>query len=106
MTEHITAGPVIETVELHVTEGAEEAFETAVAEAAALFREQGATSFRLTRQVEEPQRYRLLVGWARIEDHTVGFRESEAFPAWRALVSPHLAEPPAATHWADVVGVD
>lgn len=97
------AGPVTEMVELHVAEGAAEAFEAAVAEAAELFRAKHATSFQLVRQVEDPARYRLMIGWRTLEDHTVGFRESEAFAAWRALVTPHLAQPPAATHWADVV---
>ena len=45
-------GPVMESVRLHVAEGAEEAFEAAVEEAAPMFREHGATSFRLLRQVE------------------------------------------------------
>jgi len=97
-----TAGPVVESVELHVATGAEAAFEAAVAEAEPLFRGKGATSFALSRQTEDPARYRLLVGWRTIEDHTVGFRESDAFPAWRALVTPHLAQPPAATHWSAV----
>ncbi|GGK53647.1 antibiotic biosynthesis monooxygenase [Micrococcus flavus] len=96
-------GPVMESVRLHVAEGAEESFEAAVAEAAPMFREHGATSFRLLRQVEEPQHYRLLVGWPRIEDHTEGFRNSPAFPAWRALVSPHLVKTPEATHWTDIL---
>lgn len=97
-----TAGPVVESVELHVAAGAEAAFEAAVAEAEPLFRDGGATSFALSRQVEDPAHYRLLIGWRTLEDHTVGFRESDAFPAWRALVTPHLAQPPAATHWSAV----
>ena len=43
------------------------------------------------------------MGWPRIEDHTEGFRNSPAFPAWRALVSPHLVKTPEATHWTDVL---
>lgn len=96
-------GPVTESVRLHVAEGANEAFEAAVEEAAPLFRQHGATSVRLLRQVEQPQHYRLLVGWQRIEDHTEAFRNSPAFPAWRALVSPHLVKAPEATHWTDVL---
>ncbi|MDY6055000.1 antibiotic biosynthesis monooxygenase [Micrococcus sp.] len=103
MTTHTAPeGPVTEMVELQVAEGAAEAFEAAVAEAEPLFREHGATSFILRRQVEEPQRYRLLVDWPTIEAHTVDFRESEAFPAWRVLVTPHLAQAPQATHWTAV----
>lgn len=97
------SGAVVEMVELHAAEGAGEALEAAVAEAAELFRGKGATSFVLSRQVEEPGHYRLAIGWRSIEDHTVGFRESEAFGAWRALVTPHLAQAPAATHWTDAL---
>ncbi|WP_217565521.1 antibiotic biosynthesis monooxygenase, partial [Micrococcus sp. GbtcB5] len=73
--------------------GAEAASEAPLAEAAPLFRDGGATSFALSRQVEDPARYRLLIGWHTREVHTVAFRESAAFHAWRALVTPHLAQP-------------
>ena len=52
--------------------------------------------------MEDPARYRLLIGWRTLEDHTVAFRESDSFLAWRALVTPHLAQLPAATHWSAV----
>ncbi|EYD77930.1 Antibiotic biosynthesis monooxygenase [Rubellimicrobium mesophilum DSM 19309] len=41
--------------------------------------------------------------WASLEDHTVGFRGSEAFTQWRALVSPHFAAPPVVTHSEEVL---
>ena len=48
--------------------------------------------------VEFPQRYRLIVDWDTIEHHTVGFRESEDFQRWRALVGEHFAAAPAVEH--------
>jgi heme-degrading monooxygenase HmoA len=53
--------------------------------------------------IEDPSRYRLLVRWATLEDHTEGFRNSDAFPRWRALVSPFFASPPVVTHSEEVV---
>ena len=41
----------------------------------------------LRRSIEIPNRYRLLVGWETLENHTVDFRESDDFQTWRGLVS-------------------
>lgn len=90
---------ILETAELAVQPGHEVPFEAAVAEARALFMASaGCEGLALHRVVETPGLYRLLVRWATLEDHTVGFRGSEAFTAWRALVTPHLAAPPSVTH--------
>ncbi len=35
-----------------------------------------------------------------LEDHTVGFRNSQAFADWRALVGPFFAAPPEVEHGA------
>jgi hypothetical protein len=34
-----------------------------------------------------------------VEAHTVGFRSSERFQRWRALVGPFFAAPPAVEHY-------
>ena len=48
-------------------------------------------------------RYRLVVGWTTLEDHTVHFRGSEAFQSWRALVGEFFAAPPQVEHMNTVV---
>ena len=53
---------------------------------------------KLQRGIEHPGRYRLVVGWDRVEDHMVTFRESPAFQQWRALVGPYFASPPSVEH--------
>ena len=84
---------------MEVVVGAEEAFEAAVKEAAQYFQPaQGCRSLKLERSVEHPSRYRLVVGWDRVEDHMVTFRESDGFQRWRALASPHFASPPRIEH--------
>lgn len=95
---------ILETAELAVRPGREEAFEAAVREAMPLFvGSPGCQGLSLHRVVETPGLYRLLVRWETLEDHTVGFRGSEAFQAWRALVTPHLAAPPAVSHSESVL---
>ncbi len=74
-------------------------FETAVADARPLFEAaKGFVSFALERSIENPERYRLVIGWQTLENHMVDFRNSEGFTAWRALASPFFVNPPAVEH--------
>ena len=63
----------------------------------------GFRSLTLHRGVENPDRYLLLIGWDRVEDHTVGFRGSDAFTRWRAEIGPFLDGDPEVDHY-DPVG--
>lgn len=75
------------------------AFEAAVAGCAPFFRAaHGCHSMRLEHEIEDPSRYRLVVGWETVEDHMVGFRGSPAFAEWRAAVGPFFAAPPEVVH--------
>lgn len=75
--------------------------ERAVAAAAPLFQAApGCLSFKLEREIENPSRYRLIIGWESIEHHTVGFRNSEAFQKWRELAGPCFAAPSEVVHVA------
>jgi hypothetical protein len=38
------------------------------------------------------------VAWATMEDHTVRFRNSEAFSKWREIVGPHFSKAPQVKH--------
>ena len=90
---------VLEIAQIEVKAGHEEAFEAGVGKAAELFhRAKGCRSMALERSVEVPTRYRLMVRWETLENHTVDFRESADFQAWRALVSEHFAAPPQVEH--------
>lgn len=94
---------IFEVVELEIKSGAEAAFEAAVAEAAPHFRSaKGCRSMDLQHVIEDPSRYRLVIGWDTVEDHMVTFRNSDGFHAWRALASPHFAAPPQLVHVAKV----
>lgn len=90
---------VFESAEILVKAGKEAEFEAGVAQAAPLFRRaRGCLSLVLQRGIENPRAYRLLVRWETLEDHTVHFRSSEDFQAWRALVGHCFDGPPVVTH--------
>ncbi len=90
---------ITEIAQIDVKEGCEAAFEAAFAKARDLFGvSKGFHGFELHRSIEKPQRYRLLVKWETLENHTVDFRGSEQFTQWRALVGPFFASPPEVEH--------
>src|SRR3978361_1443590 len=84
--------------------GAEKDFEAAVAKARPLFlRAKGGKGFELHKSIEKPSRYRLIAKWETLENHTVDFRGSEDFTAWRGLVGQYFAAPPEVEHTETVV---
>ena len=96
------AAGVLEVALIDVTAGSEDAFTEAYAQAAMLVGQTpGCRSMRMTRGIETPARFVLLVEWDSVEAHE-DFRSSERFAGWRALVGPHFAGPPHVEHFADV----
>lgn len=92
---------VIETAEITVTDP--EGFEAAVALAQPHFlAAAGCLGLSLHRVIETPHVYRLVVTWRSLEDHTVTFRGSEGFQAWRRLAAPFFAKAPVVTHTTSV----
>jgi heme-degrading monooxygenase HmoA len=95
---------VLEIAQIDVKPGMEDAFEAGVREATPLFkRAKGCTGLSLQRSAEKPQRYRLFVQWATLENHTVDFRESADFQEWRKLVGHTFATPPEVEHVNEVL---
>jgi len=62
----------------------------------------GCRSVRLTRSVESPGRFYLLVEWDSLESHEHGFRRTDRLPRWRELFEPYYATPPVVEHAVDV----
>lgn len=62
----------------------------------------GCRSVRMTRGVESPSRFVLLVEWDSVQAHQENFRGTERFSQWRALLGPHFAGPPTVEHFIDV----
>ncbi len=88
-----------EIAQIEVKPGDETAFEAAVRKAVPLFkRSRGCKGMQLQRSVEFPSRYRLVVDWESVADHTVHFRGSEEFKEWRKLVGEYFASSPVVEH--------
>ena len=94
----------LEIAQIDVKAGREADFEAGVKKAAPLFsRAKGCRGLELQRSVEKPRRYRLFVKWETVENHTVDFRGSEDFKAWRALVGDCFESSPEVEHTTQVV---
>jgi len=90
---------VLEIAQIDVKQGMEAQFEAKVAEAMPVFRRaKGCRSMALHRSAELPNRYRLMVEWETLENHTVDFRQSQDFQEWRRLVGPCFESPPHVEH--------
>ncbi|WP_425956258.1 antibiotic biosynthesis monooxygenase family protein [Xylanimonas sp. McL0601] len=89
---------------LPVRPGQEAAFEAAFAQARPLVAATpGFGGLSLSRSVESPSTYLLLVEWESVEAHQVGFRGSERYPRWRELLH-HFYEPfPVVEHFVEVL---
>ncbi len=53
--------------------------------------------------LEKAGRYLLLVEWERLEDHTIGFRQSDGYLKWKALLHPFYAPFPEVLHFGEAV---
>jgi len=96
---------VLEHAVITVRPGTSESFEAALQEARAVIAAaHGFRSFAALRGVESTDEYLLLIGWETLEDHMTGFRESEDFTRWRALIGPYFASPPAVVHFDPLDG--
>ena len=93
---------ILEMAVLNVVPGKEQEFEAAIQEAQPLIAQTpGFRSLAIRRCIETPNRYLLLVEWERLEDHTVGFRQSERYEKWRKLLH-HFYDPfPLVQHYED-----
>ena len=55
---------------------------------------------QLQQCLENPNRYILLVRWQRLEDHIIGFRESNAYPEWKKLLHHYYSPFPVVEHYS------
>ena len=87
---------------IDVSPGAERAFADAYAQARELIASSaGCRGVRMTRGIETPTRFVLLVEWDSVAAHEE-FRAGPRFGQWRALIGPHFAHPPHIEHFEDL----
>ncbi len=94
---------ILEVAILDVISGQENEFEMAFAKAQKIISSMpGYSSHQLQKCIEKESRYILLVNWEKLEDHTVGFRKSDQYQEWRALLH-HFYDPfPEVEHYKSI----
>jgi len=94
---------VLEVALIDITPGEEDAFAAAYRQAhSVLAGTPGCRTIRMTRGIESPSRFVLLVEWDSVDAHLDNFRATERFGQWRGLIGPYFAAPPVVEHFTDV----
>jgi heme-degrading monooxygenase HmoA len=94
---------ILEQAVLDVRPGQADAFEEAFSRAKAIVAAvPGFRGLTLSRCLERPDTYLLLVRWDSLQDHTEGFRGSPRYDEWRRLLH-HFYDPfPTVEHFREV----
>ena len=92
---------ILEHAILPVLPGREAEFEAAFAEASAIISSMpGFVDLALSRSIETPSAYLLLVHWESVEAHDPGFRGSPEYARWRELLHGFYEPFPVVEHFA------
>ena len=95
---------ILEVAILNIRAGQSAAFEQAMTAARPLIAATpGFQNIALRRCIETPDRYLLLVTWDRLEDHTVGFRQSSQYQQWRELLHGFYHPFPTVEHYSEPI---
>lgn len=91
---------ILEVATIDIKPGANNDFEAALGKAQQVISQAGGyIGHQFQQCIEQDNRYLLLIRWNTLEDHTIGFRESELFKEWRALIGPYFETPPSVQHY-------
>ncbi len=95
---------IVEQALLQVRPGQGAAFEHALAAARPLIAASpGFLGMDVRRGCEAVETYLLIVHWRSIEDHHDGFRQSDRYDRWRALLHPFYDPMPVVQYFGDPV---
>ena len=91
---------ILEHADIRIDPARAAEFEEAILRGAStvIAQAKGFRGYKVNRSIESPGRYLLMIYWDTLENHTVGFRGSDAFAQWRAIVGPFFAQPPVVEH--------
>lgn len=94
---------ILEAVMLQVKDGMEAEYEEAFLRASKIISSmKGYLSHELQRCMEVKGKYLLLVQWETLEDHTIGFRQSNEYQEWKKQLH-HFYNPfPTVEHFEKV----
>ncbi len=95
---------VLEHALLHVRKGEYAQFEAAMVEARLLIAASpGFLGLDICPALEEPDLYLLLVRWETIADHRDGFRTSDRYQQWRALLHRFYEPMPVVRYFGETI---
>jgi heme-degrading monooxygenase HmoA len=91
---------ILEIATFDIKDGNQADFEqTFQAAEAIVSQSKGFIGLKFHHCIEVPTKYKALIHWESLEDHTIGFRQSPLFTEWRAILSPHFNKAPVAEHF-------
>ena len=95
---------ILEVAVLKIKPGLAEEFEAAFKQASAIIAAMpGYIGHDLQKCIEVDNQYLLLVRWQTLENHTIGFRQSDKYQTWKELLH-HFYDPfPTVEHYQTVI---
>jgi heme-degrading monooxygenase HmoA len=92
---------ILELADIRIHPGQNAAFDEAIVRGLrdVISHSKGFQGYKINRGIESPERYVLQIFWETLENHTVDFRQSDAFTQWRSIVGPFFAAPPVVEHF-------
>jgi heme-degrading monooxygenase HmoA len=92
---------ILELADIRIHPGQQAAFEVAIQRGVheVISKAKGFQGYKVNKGVESPERYILQIFWETLENHTIDFRQSDAFADWRAIVGPFFAGSPTVEHF-------
>lgn len=95
---------ILEVAILQIKQGLQKQFEIDFAKAEKYISSiNGYVSHSLQKCIEKDNKYILLVNWKRLEDHTEGFRKSEAYKEWKKLLHQYYNPFPTVEHYEPII---
>lgn len=95
---------ILEAAFLFVKKGEEKQFEKDFGIAGQyISSNQGYLGRSLKKCLEQENKYILLVDWKKLEDHTIGFRQSEQYLEWKKLLHHYYDPFPIVEHFETII---
>lgn len=94
---------ILEMAALHIVPGQDAEFEQSFKQASKIIsRMKGYIDHELQKCMEQENKYILLVRWETLQDHTIGFRGSEEYQHWKALLHHYYDPFPVVEHYEKI----
>lgn len=91
---------ITEIAILNIVKNESQHFEKAFKKASSIIESMnGYIEHELLKCMEEDNKYALIVRWEKLEDHTIGFRQSEHYQEWKKLLHHYYDPFPTVAHY-------